>query len=206
VVHWIFETYTKEQKGLLSVAHRLHTGGVRLFGPVGAKYKWSSVGIRAILSNPAYIGNLVWNRRNAARKSRVRNPEDWIVVEGAHPPILWKETFELAGQILKGRRGVRNSVEDYMLRGMAKCADCCGSICCYRQQWRAKNGVRRHQPQLSCSEYHHSRRCYFKHAPIEEVEAALFDYLTLVVEGKVGAEELDVTFPHIDAVRSEAEV
>jgi len=205
VVHWIFETYTKEQKGLLSVAHRLHTDGVRLFGPAGAKYKWSSVGIRVILTNPAYIGNLVWNRRNGAKKGRVRNPEDWIVVEGAHPPIIDKETFDLAGQTLKGRRGVRNPVEDYMLRGMAKCADCGGSMCYYRQQWRAKNGERRYQPQLSCSQYHHSRRCYFNHAPIVEIEATVFDFLSRVVAGKVDVGELDVTFPHMDAVRAEAE-
>jgi len=205
IVRWIFETYTRDREGLLTVANRLHTEGVSRFGPAGAKYKWSSVGIRVIITNPAYTGALVWNRRDGAKKKRFRKPEDWIVVENAHEPIVDKQTFDLAQELLHSRRGVKASAEDYMLRGMAKCMDCGASMGHYKQKWKRKDGTVVLNPQLVCVRYQQSRQCYFNHVPIAEVEKAIFDYLRQVVEGRISPDQLEVTFPHMDSVRKEAD-
>jgi len=207
VVRWIFETYTQGEEGLFVIAGRLHSEGLLRFGPAGNKFKWSTVGIKNILRNPAYLGNLVWNRRDGAKKHRMRDPENWIVVEDAHEAIIDKGTFELAGQILKGRRGVRSPGEDYLLRGMVRCADCGGGMSYYRMQWKKRStGETIYKPKLSCSRYHHSRLCYFNHVPVEEAEAALFGYLRDVLEGRVAPDSLEVTFPHMNGIREEAEL
>jgi site-specific DNA recombinase len=127
------------------------------------------------------------------------------VVENAHEAIVDKDVFELAGQILSGRRGHKTPVEDYMLRGMAKCADCGHSMCFYQQQWRRKNGERVFNPQLSCVRYHQSRQCYFNHVSIATVEAAIFTYLGHVADGHVDTSDIHVTFPHLDSVKAEAD-
>jgi site-specific DNA recombinase len=206
VVRFIFNTYLNEEEGLLAIAHRLHTEGIARFGSAGAKFKWSSVGIRNIIKNPAYIGTLVWNRRDGNKKGRIRNPEDWIVVENAHEPIIGQETFDRANQLLKSRHGVKTPVEDFMLRGMVRCADCGGGMAYYRMQWRRKSGEKVVRPHLSCSRYHHSRTCYFNHVPIADVEQAIFVHLAGILYGLVSLEQIEITFPHMVNIQSEAEV
>ncbi|MGE5483397.1 MAG: recombinase family protein [Ignavibacteriales bacterium] len=55
--------------------------GAARFGSAATKFKWSSVGIRNIIRNPAYVGKMVWNRRDSNRQGRFRNSEEWIVVD-----------------------------------------------------------------------------------------------------------------------------
>lgn len=207
VVRWIFETYTQGEEGLRAITGRLHTEGSLRFGPAGTKFKWSSVGLRNMLTNPAYTGRMVWNRRDGTKKKRMRNPENWIVVEDAHEAIIDQETFELSGQLLKSRRGVRSPAEDHVLRGMVKCAECGGGMSYYRMRWKKRStGEIIYKPQLSCSRYHHSRTCYYNHVSVEEIESAVFSYLKRILDGRVSPGDLQVTFPHLDSVHDEAEL
>ncbi len=79
--------------------------------------KWSVTTVRSILINPAYVGDLVWNRRTDARFHRIadgraverppadarrleRNDEtDWIVVRDAHEPIVSRRAWETAKRL-----------------------------------------------------------------------------------------------------------
>jgi site-specific DNA recombinase len=205
VVRWIFERYVQGEEGLRAITSRLHTEGFLRFGPAGSKFKWSSVGLRNILTNPVYTGKMVWNRRDGSKKHRVRSPEHWIVVENAHEPIIDEETFELAGRLLKSRRGVHSPAEDHVLRGMVKCAECGGGMSFYRMRWKRRNGEIIYKPQLSCSRYHHSRTCYYNHIPVDEIEGAVFAYLKRILDGRVNPDDLEVTFPHLDSVQSDVE-
>lgn len=82
--------------------------------------------VRGILINPAYVGDLVWNRRTDARFHRIvdgraverrgvaarrmeRNDEsDWIVIPDAHPPLVSRRTFEAARSQLNQREESRS--------------------------------------------------------------------------------------------------
>src|SRR5690606_14928945 len=80
--------------------------------------------VRAILNNPAYAGDLVWNRRTDARFFRItgeglavprsdahgvarrladNDERDWMVTADAHEPIVSKRVFELAREKLRER-------------------------------------------------------------------------------------------------------
>lgn len=207
VVRWIFETYTQGEEGLRAITGRLHSEGLLRFGPAGAKFKWSSVGLRNILTNPVYIGQFVWNRRDGTKKGRKRDSENWVVVDDAHEPIVDRETFALASRLLKSRRGVRSPGEDYVLRGMVRCADCGGGMSFYKMRWkRRKDGQVIYKPQLSCSRYHHSRLCYYNHVPVGEIESALFDFLRSILAGRLMPSDLEVTFPQVTGLQEEMDL
>ena len=108
----IFEMYVKERRGFLAIAKRLNKDGVLTSrGPEWASVYsglWSQTSVRAILTNPAYSGDMVWNRRTDARFFRIANGQavqrkggvgrrlelnnesDWIVIENAHTAIVNK--------------------------------------------------------------------------------------------------------------------
>jgi hypothetical protein len=82
---------------------------------------WSVGTIRAILRNPAYRGDLVWNRRTFAKFHRVKGgvadarsrmdankprenaAADWIVVPNTHEPLVSPTQFERAQELMKSR-------------------------------------------------------------------------------------------------------
>ena len=89
---------------------------------------WRAVTIENILRNPAYVGDLAWNRRTLARFFRIAdggpsvrvdadirrttpNPEkDWIVVRNSHQPLIDRDTWLLAQAGLADRTTPRKAV------------------------------------------------------------------------------------------------
>jgi site-specific DNA recombinase len=141
-------------------ADRLNREGV--ISPKGNGWALSS--IRGILLNPVYIGRVVWNRRSMGKFHRIadrreverdgcgkrrvdRNaPEDWLVYENAHEPLIDRQIFERAQHIMK-ERGDRAratgfltgkaKVSPYLLSGVIKCGACGGSMH-GRTTWKSK--------------------------------------------------------------------
>jgi len=125
VVKRIFRMYTEQSKGFAAIADALNTKGVPT--PRGPKWAriysgtWGDSTIRAILVNPLYVGDMVWNRRSDGRFHKISNghaterksvhgarlepndANDWLVVRDAHPPLVSRKTFELARQIREGK-------------------------------------------------------------------------------------------------------
>ncbi|MCH8823859.1 MAG: recombinase family protein [Planctomycetes bacterium] len=130
----IFEMYVKERRGFMAIAKRLNKDGVLTSrGPQWAsQYSglWSQTSVRAILVNPAYCGDMVWNRRTDARFFRIadgraverkgvvgrrlelNNESDWIVIENAHTAIVKRRLFDTAKQRLLEK------IESRMQRGI----------------------------------------------------------------------------------------
>jgi DNA invertase Pin-like site-specific DNA recombinase len=151
----IFREYVEEGRGCKNIADGLNRDGIP--SPrngkwsSNAKAKWSLSTIRAIVRNPAYRGDTVWNRRTFAKFNRVRcgvaeartrieaskprqNPEsEWIVVPGTHEPLVPPTVFDRAQQLMKSRRqgaigrnpragsGQRSP---YLLSGLVICGRC----------------------------------------------------------------------------------
>ena len=68
---------------------------------------WNSTSIKRILKNEVYIGNTVGHKVkkiNYKIKKQVMLPKDnWIKVENTHEPIISKEDFKKAQNILNKR-------------------------------------------------------------------------------------------------------
>ena len=73
--------------------------------------------IRALLSNEAYIGNLVWNRVSQKLKgNKTNNPRAlWIRSEGCVEPIIDRDVFQRAQRILE-EHSVNISEEEMLAR------------------------------------------------------------------------------------------
>ena len=125
VVRHIFKMYTEEGKGLTVISNTLNVEGVTT--PRGRAWsniysgKWSDGTIRAILMNPNYVGDMVWNRRTDGRFHRISKGQaverkqihgarlepnaetDWMIVRDAHPVLISRRMFEQAKAIREGK-------------------------------------------------------------------------------------------------------
>lgn len=98
IVKEIFRLYAFESNTIASVVKQLN--GMNLKPRISNEWTISSV--KDILSNPTYIGKIVWNRRKQKKKtknghiiiSRPRN-QDYLIYDGLHEPIIDTKTWEL---------------------------------------------------------------------------------------------------------------
>ena len=116
VLKQIFQMYAELGKGYKSIAYTLNNNDIP--SPRNSQWshiysgKWTDTTIRAIIVNPIYAGDMVWNRRTDARFHKISNGQavdredihgarlvpndktDWIVVRDAHPALISRRIFE----------------------------------------------------------------------------------------------------------------
>ncbi|MBQ8368648.1 MAG: recombinase family protein [Clostridia bacterium] len=89
---------------------------------------WSGERIAEMLRNETYIGNMVQGRSvkisYKSKKCLKQSPENWIVVEGTHEPIIDRESFRKAGMMLESRKHTRSRTYDFLLKGLIFCHEC----------------------------------------------------------------------------------
>lgn len=98
IVKQIFRLYTFENNTIGSVVKQLNAMNLK---PIISD-EWTISSVKDILSNPTYIGKIVWNRRKQKKKtknghliiSRPRN-QDYSIYDGLHEPIIDNKTWEL---------------------------------------------------------------------------------------------------------------
>ncbi len=89
---------------------------------------WSSERISDMLQNETYIGNMVQGRSvkisYKSRKCLKQTPENWVVVEGTHAPIVDDETFRKVRLLVSSRKHTRSRTYDFLLKGLIFCHEC----------------------------------------------------------------------------------
>jgi len=141
VVRLIFDLYingetladgTRKRLGLSLIAKRLN----EMNAPCHNENGWIPPTVRFIISNPVYCGKVRWKYRPATKKmtggkivvERNRVPlEDCIMGEGIHEPIISRETFELAQELMAKnppRPVGENQVLKNPLAGLIVCGKC----------------------------------------------------------------------------------
>jgi transcription elongation GreA/GreB family factor len=146
IVRWIFDL-CQQGYGIRRIAHRLNEQHSGL-------HRWSHTGVRDILKNEIYIGQVVYGRtraeirKGARRKARVPETE-WIRVQ--HPELrivpqpLWNAaqvrkaaTFATYRQTPDGRlsgKPERSALASkYLLAGMLRCGVCGGKMVSLRRR------------------------------------------------------------------------
>jgi DNA invertase Pin-like site-specific DNA recombinase len=91
------------------------------------KYNWDGSAVSKLIKNPAYKGDMVnfkTTKPSYKKHQSVANPkEKWVVFEEYYPPIVDKETWELAQKLLHTRRRPVFG-ESNPMTGLLFCADC----------------------------------------------------------------------------------
>ena len=138
VVKQIFSKYM-EMESIRGVAQWLNEKGNK----TRQNADWSTVTVSRILQNPTYIGKVCYNKRISSKSSgklKVRPPEEWIVAEGQHEPIIDNETFGRVQNLLnKQKKRPRRKASDYLLSGLVRCGICGGAVCGVSQRMK-RNG------------------------------------------------------------------
>ena len=98
--------------------------------PLSVHHMWNDSTIKIIISNEAYIGNVVQGKSGSisykTQKQEKKPQEEWIRAENRHEPLidraLWDRVQEIGCKKHKPRRG--NDGGTYMFTGLLRCADC----------------------------------------------------------------------------------
>lgn len=129
-VRMMFEMYTNGH-GCTSIARHVNLLGARPHRSA----KFSRTSVAAILTNSVYVGKVVFNKKKHIKKGSKGNPkhitiynpkEKWTIVNGVHPPLISKELFENAQEIMKGRYipSKKDGTVRSPLAGLVQCKNC----------------------------------------------------------------------------------
>ena len=143
------------------------------------KNVWGSATILQLLRNQVYIGNMVQGKRQVisfkTKKRRKISPEDWIVVENTHTPIvdrnIWDRVQEKLSRHHKKIRRTKNNTVG-LFSGIIKCSDCGMPLAYMRRKLKdSEKGVYR------CSRYNNngSIACSSHYIDEEYISAFVLD-------------------------------
>ena len=99
--------------------------------PENGKYIWDFSVIKDLLMNPVYTGAIASQKTEYRFKIGTigsKRPEDWIVVEGTHEPLVDKRDFAIVQGKLKSRQRPGASGEPSLFAGLLKCGECGKSL------------------------------------------------------------------------------
>src|SRR5216683_1883498 len=193
VVRELFESYADGEATLHALAVRLTARGIA--SPTGRRF-WSASSVRAILSNPAYIGEAVSGRLQS-RPSRGRRSalepvgrgistqpttrDQWITVPV--PAIVSSDVFRAAQQRLATNQQLarRNTIHPYLLRGLVSCGRCqlsCTGRACHPSATYQYYVCRGKLPTVTSNREQH---CPSRLIPTHQLDAIVWDDLCQVV-------------------------
>lgn len=123
--------------------------------------QWGSTTIKQLLKNQIYIDNMVQCKRKVSsfktKKRLVTSPDDWVVVEDTHEPIIDRFTWDCVQRRMETtKRAPSNNTiktgstdEVNIFSGIIRCADCGAAMAFVRRE--RKNG--RDKMFYRCSRY-----------------------------------------------------
>lgn len=129
IVKHIFHKFVNENKGTHVIARELEEEGI---APISKK-SWSNTAILRILRNEKYCGDLVQGKTYTPdflthKKKYNRGESEFFIVKNHHEPIVSKEIFDKANEILDSRalsqEGKAKHSNRYPFSGKIKCGIC----------------------------------------------------------------------------------
>lgn len=147
-----------------------------------------------ILKNPVYLGKLVWNRKhydknNQSRKTyrAVPNPPDQVViVEGKHQPIISQDTFDkVQARLRANRKGGERCMTrfDYPFTGVMVCGRCHHKMSGISAMTNAAKKKRKRWYRCSAA-YMHDIKCKNSMVRAEVIEPQLFAIIEQLTRNK----------------------
>ena len=193
IVRLIFKLYTEKGMGAKKIANYLTEHGYKTPAQyqkellnksvphnktIYAGIAWNDRTITRLLKTDAYIGVL---RCNTSYKNNIYDmqkrlpPEEHIVHENYYPPILDRETWDMA-QIIRENRSknkVRASTNSKIHRyaGLIKCGDCNSTFTAKRRYYRGNEYI-----EYVCNTYHRHGVNFCSSHRVKEVELDSFIY------------------------------
>ena len=115
-------TWWNRERGI-----RDHFTKWELQDPENGKYVWDVTVLKDMLINPVYYGAVSSQKKKYRFKLGVlgeKKPEDWIIVEGMHDPIISQDTFDVVQEKIRSRQRPLSDGEFSLFAGLIKCGEC----------------------------------------------------------------------------------
>lgn len=177
IVRLIYDWCIDDGLGRVQIAERLTEMGIP--SPTG-KPIWSHVTVRKILGNPKYKGDQVFGRvkwtkqeDGSYKTALVKDPDKLTIAEGAHEPIIPRDRWEKAQEVIRSRRRapVRSDLGMVNpLAGVLRCKICGNAIL-------ANNPANRPSIYLYCD----TPRCTQKRIALHRVEEVMLQQLNQIM-------------------------
>jgi len=148
--------------------HKIETPGVYHYRIKGNKskhptlatpYMWDQSTVRDMLSNRIYCGDTVnfstYSKSNKLKKRIKNDPENILIFENTHEPIVSRELFELVQKHYEGRKrpDIQGDTDKYA--GYLYCKDCGAKMYLHR----GKN-IKPENNYYQCGGYQTKGKCY----------------------------------------------
>lgn len=213
VVRMIYKLYL-EGKGKQTIARILNESGIpnpteykRLHGLVRNKKTqsgtlWTYSTITSILTNEVYIGNMI-QRKNGIGNYKTREkiaytPDQWIVVNGTHEPIIGREVWDKVQALIAQKATPGNKQTEGLFARKVRCIHC-GS-----QMHAVKNGKKRG---FKCSRHALSHKAcigaYISLPKLERIVAAELHLLSQELLDEEALEEGIKPFPELEILKKQ---
>jgi len=134
IVRLIFQKFANEGKGTCVIARELREAGIKSYM---CNSEWSNTTILRIIRNEKYCGDLVQKKTFTPdylthEKKYNRGEEEFVIIKNHHEPIISRELFEKANEILESRalsqEGKAKYSNRYTFSGKIKCGICGSSF------------------------------------------------------------------------------
>lgn len=163
--------------------------------PEGMNTDWNGVTVRSILTNYAYVGASVHNKRSRINGKQIKIPkEEWIIIEDTHEPLVDREDFDRVQEMLEknvkhfhsthGKNGFDHAQFNLIGKRIV-CADC-GKVMGFRTE-----GTRHVNKFYRCKTYLNTVKsgCTNHKVSLEAVNTAVFDTIREHMKLCIDAEE-----------------
>lgn len=188
-------TWWNRQRGI-----RNHYTKWEIQDPENGRYVWDDSVIGDMLINPVYYGAIASQKKNYKFKVGVINekkPEDWIVVENTHEPIIDQDSFDIVQEKIESRKCSRGDGTTSLFAGLIKCGEC-GKALTIR-----KTNAKHPQDIYACVTYnrHGKNHCTQHRIEFDTLYNVVFDEIKELANEVVDA--YDVAESLADAYESE---
>lgn len=119
-------TWWNRQRGLRNVRTKWEKKD-----PENGRFMWDFSVIKELLMNPVYTGAIASQKAHYKFKIGTigdKKPEEWIVVEGQHEPLIDSMSFSIVQDKLKSRQRPGQTGEISLFAGLVKCGECGKSL------------------------------------------------------------------------------
>ncbi|WP_461812663.1 recombinase family protein [Faecalimonas sp.] len=152
---------------------------------------WTYSTVNFILQNEMYIGNMVQGKKHQhmGNKQKVVEKDNWIRVMNTHEPIIDKEIWDKAQNLLKKRQkdvGLKKNTN--IFAGFLQCGDCGRTMT--KTYWKSASGNKKYF--FCCGTYKRNGKkyCTPHWVPFEILENILLKDLKEILENVESLQEL----------------
>jgi len=118
--------------------------------PETGHFIWDFTTIKEILQNPVYIGAIASQKQVYKFKTgwiKDKKPNEWLIVEDMHEPLVSREVFELVQEKVKNRKRPDAFGNYSIFAGLVKCGQCGSTLNIRRANQKNNDRI------YTCSKY-----------------------------------------------------